>query len=276
MPIRLGYVDTRIGQIHYRTAGSAGPIVVLLHQTASSSRMYEALMTQLEGEFRFVALDTPGFGGSAALPEPPSVEDFADVLAEAVAALGHETYHLFGHHTGGAIATAWAAAHPERVSSLTVVGGLAMGSEARAQWLTAIHPAPLTADGAHFVSAWHRVAHIDAEPVLSPPDAALRHREAVDVLIASPRWPEAYLAVFQHDYEASLRAVACPLLIMCGPEDILWPYFAPALALRPDARSAELPGGAYALDQHTAEVARHLVDFLASPPSAGGENVRET
>src|SRR6478609_5835191 len=98
MPIRLGYVDTPIGQIHYRRTGERGPVVVLLHQTAASSRMYEKFMAALDGEFQLVALDTPGFGASAAFPAQPTIEDLAEVLAAAVAELGISSFHLFGHH----------------------------------------------------------------------------------------------------------------------------------------------------------------------------------
>jgi pimeloyl-ACP methyl ester carboxylesterase len=268
MTIRRGYVDTSIGQIHYRSVGTHGPVVVLLHQTASSSRMFEALMSALDGELQLVALDSPGFGSSDAFPRQPTIEDLAGVLAEAAHALGHERYHLFGHHTGAAIAGSWAAEHPERVLSLAMIGGLAMGADERARWSASIHAAPVQEDGSHLTAAWHRVGHIDAAPVLSPPDATLAHREAVDVLLASPRWPEAYLAVFTHDFEASFARVEAPILVMSGPEDILWPYFEPTLRLRPDARSAVLPGGAYVLDQHTDDVVREYRAFLGGARSA--------
>jgi pimeloyl-ACP methyl ester carboxylesterase len=265
MPIRNGYVDTRIGQVHFRTAGASGPRVVLLHQTASSSRMYGRLMEHLEDSFQLFAFDTPGFGNSAAFPDAPSITDLAAVLSEAARGLGLTDFHLVGHHTGAAIATQWAADEPAAVRSLTSIGALAMGQDERERWRSGIQPAPVLVSGAHFAHAWERVAEIDAHPVMFAPDAGLRHREAVDVLLASPRWPEAYLAVFAHDYEAALDRVACPLLLICGEQDILHPYLAATAARRPDAVVVVPAAGAYVLDQHLESVAPALADFLSAP-----------
>ncbi|WP_340539135.1 alpha/beta fold hydrolase [Nocardioides sp. GXZ039] len=260
--MRKGYVDGSTGQVHYRWVGEDGPVVVLLHQTASSSRMYERFMAAMPSGYRLIALDTPGFGASDPYAAQPSTAQLVAALAEAVAALGHDRYHLLGHHTGAALACEWAAGHGEAVRSLAMIGGLAMGAEARANWLAGVSDAPLSADGAHLLRAWERVAGIDAVPVASPPDVDLRHREAVDVLIASPRWPEAYRAVFSQDFEAHLERVGCPALLMSGTEDILWPYFEATAASKPDMRTDVLPGGAYALDQHTEAVVTIYLDFL--------------
>ena len=239
-------------------------MLVCLHQTASSSRMYEAFMTRARSDYQLIALDTPGFGGSPALPEAPSIGDLVEVLSDAVAALGHSAYHLLGHHTGAAIACEWAATHPENVRSLAMIGALAMGPEERERWLQGVEPAPIREDGSHLTAAWQRVANIDAQPVQSPPDPELRHREAVDVLLATPRWPEAYRAVFTQDFERHYAAVRCPILLMCGPEDVLWPYFDRTAELRPDAHAVELPGGAYVLDQQPEAVLSALREFHSS------------
>ena len=63
-----GYVDTPHGQVHYRSSPGPpeGTPLVLFHQTASSSAMYEALIGELGDAFWFFAPDTPGFGGTAA------------------------------------------------------------------------------------------------------------------------------------------------------------------------------------------------------------------
>ena len=63
--IHKGYADTPDGQIHYRQLNQVdGTPLVLLHQTASSGMMFEALMTLLTDDFHTIAPDTPGFGAS--------------------------------------------------------------------------------------------------------------------------------------------------------------------------------------------------------------------
>ena len=259
-----GYAETSHGQIHFRKAGDEGPIVVLLHQTASSSRMYEPMMEALSPWFQIFALDTPGFGQSDAHPNQPTIADLARTLREACHSLGLERLHLLGHHTGAAIATQWAVDDPDQVLSLTMVGPLAMGSEERQRWSQQIQPAQIAEDGSHLIEAWNRVANIDQQPVVFPPQTELRHREAVDQLLAAPRWPEAYQAVFSFDFEAALRQVVCPQLLLCGDEDILFPYLEATVNLMRNPRVHKFSGGAYILEQQTLEVAPIVIDFLSS------------
>jgi len=47
--IRKGYVNTSGGQCHYRYIKGRGTPIVFLHQTPSSSLMFEKLMYALEG-----------------------------------------------------------------------------------------------------------------------------------------------------------------------------------------------------------------------------------
>lgn len=262
-----GYAETQHGQIHFRKAGSEGPILVLLHQTASSSRMYLPLMDALSPSFQVFAFDTPGFGESDAHPNQPSIADLARTLREASHALGLERLHLLGHHTGAAIATKWAADDPDQVLSLTMVGPLAMGDEERQRWSQQIQPVQIAGDGSHLMEAWNRVANIDKQPVEFPPSTELRHREAVDQLLAAPRWPEAYRAVFSFDFQAALQQVVCPQLLLCGDEDILFPYLDATVALMRKPRVHTFSGGAYILEQQTLEVAPIVRDFLSNDTS---------
>ena len=47
--IEFGYVKTPSGQIHYRMIPGHGTPLVLLHQTAGSSGMYDTMMAKLAG-----------------------------------------------------------------------------------------------------------------------------------------------------------------------------------------------------------------------------------
>ena len=92
--IRRGYASTSLGQVHYREL--AGPSIgstldekcealLLLHQTADSSTQFLELMTELAGQVRVIAADTPGYGASDRIPagaDPPSVADYARAMSE--------------------------------------------------------------------------------------------------------------------------------------------------------------------------------------------------
>jgi len=260
MSVRKAYVDTRDGQVHYRFCdGGKEPPIVFFHQTASSSISFEKIMGLLEGEYRMFATDTPGFGQSFFPPEPPTVTYYATVLLEALANIGVRTFHAFGHHTGAAIAVEMAALAPERVLSLMLEGPVYLSEKERQHWLdTAIDPLVIKMDGSHLMKVWDRVVGLDPD---HPP--ALCHREAIDTLRAGERWHEAYIAVFHQDSYALFSKVRCPMLLLCGDRDVLYPYFQPVCDAFPTARSKVLPGGGvYAPDNCAKEIALEVREFL--------------
>jgi pimeloyl-ACP methyl ester carboxylesterase len=97
---------------------SIAPVeVVGLHGWA---RTREDLAGSLAG-LNALAFDLPGFGTS---PEPPTVwgtEDYAALVAEAVASLGAPQV-LLGHSFGGRVAVKLAASWPHLVSGLVLTG----------------------------------------------------------------------------------------------------------------------------------------------------------
>jgi pimeloyl-ACP methyl ester carboxylesterase len=84
-PIRRGYALTAAGQVHYRERSGRDPAIVLLHQTALSSRSYEPLLREVGSGHRLVAPDLPGFGQSFAPEGWPAMRQYAQWI---VAALG--------------------------------------------------------------------------------------------------------------------------------------------------------------------------------------------
>ena len=83
-------------QVHYRRAGK-GPVVVLLHQSPTSSREHVPLIERLMNEFTVIAPDTPGNGLSDPLPgDQPLAEEYAHALAQTLEALGIERCGVFG------------------------------------------------------------------------------------------------------------------------------------------------------------------------------------
>ncbi len=266
MTIRKAYIDLTEGQLHYRFADGPGELpIVFFHQTASSSAMYEKIMSNLLGKFRMIAPDTPAFGQSYFPVEAPTTRYYVDTLLDALGKLGINRFHVFGHHTGAAIGCEMAAVAPDRVASRSRVGPVVLTPEERRQWLEmAIDPMLIKADGTQYMKIWYRVTHLDPRPDDNPPSLEMAHRECLDTLRAGERWHEAYVAVFNQDFAAHFQQVKCPIMMMCGKGDILWPWFDAAKKARPDAKAIEVPGGAYVCDDHPNIVAKHLTEFLGS------------
>lgn len=103
-----------------REAG-AGPAVVCIHASASSSAQWRPLMDRLGGHFRTLAVDLYGSGKSPRWPDDQTLTLADEVaLLEPVLADAGERFHLIGHSYGGAVALKLALAHPGRVRSLVV------------------------------------------------------------------------------------------------------------------------------------------------------------
>src|SRR5258705_7923405 len=103
-PIRRAFAALSVGKVHYASCGdAAAPAVLLLHQTPRSWLEYREVLPLIGARFRVIAMDTPGFGDSSPLREPASIEGWAAIAAELLAALSIARAHVVGHHTGGVI-----------------------------------------------------------------------------------------------------------------------------------------------------------------------------
>lgn len=104
------------GRLLADKTGSTPPAVVALHGWARSGADFARIVSGLDA----VAPHLPGFGST---DEPPTVwgtEDYAELVAEAIAPFGPVV--VVGHSFGGRVAVRLAARHPELVRGLVLTG----------------------------------------------------------------------------------------------------------------------------------------------------------
>lgn len=259
MRIRRGYVDAGSGQVHYRRAGNAkSPLLVLLHQTPSTSEMYEPLMAQLADCYDLLAFDTPGFGQSDALVGPFSIPAAASAIAAAARWLRPGACFWFGHHTGAALALQVASAHPEQVARLAMSGPCLLDDALRDRLPKVSAHVPAAADGSHLKRIWDRIAAKDADAPIE-----ILQRETLAGVSAGRRYTEAYRAVIEVSTEAQLRALNCPTLVFAGTEDPLHPQLDAAYRLLAQGKKAEIAGArTFVCERNVDDVARLLKEFF--------------
>lgn len=260
--VKRAYADGRFGQVHYRIAGGneGRPPLMIFHQSPSSGRNFEHLMTHLSADRTVVAMDTPGFGDSDAPDEPPTIDDYAAVAGELGDALGFETVDVFGDHTGTKVAVELARQRPRQVRRLAMNAAMVFPATDRAQQQAIIEkekPKPPPEDGSHQHGHWQRLAKFyEGSPL------ELLNRDFAEMLKGGARKWFGHNASFSYDMAEGLACVPHAVLQLC-PDDGYWDTTQATMAHMRNARLVELPEfhmGAVSL--HAEAVARHVRDFL--------------
>jgi pimeloyl-ACP methyl ester carboxylesterase len=261
--VRRAYLDVDGIQLHYRSAGDPQcPPLLLLHQSPSSSAMYETLMTQLAGKYYLLAPDTPGFGNSDPLPgevQALEIADYARVIHDFCCAMDILPCHVFGHHTGAAIAVQLEHDFPGSAVDMALSGPTLLNEEQKLGLPQLASPFPVEESGSHLQAMWQRLRDKDPEAPL-----AITQRELLSAFDSGDNYQASYRAVTRQDFEGQLPGISCPVLVFAGSEDPLYGAVEPALALLARGEGLELPGGerTYVCERQAELVAAALADFF--------------
>ena len=110
-----------------RYAKPGAPVLVLVHGFLGSSAYWLPTVVGLRRFFDIIAVDLPGFGGSAHVTPPDSIQGVAAMIERDLDALGVERYSLVGCSLGGMISQQFAIDHPGRLDGLVLYGTAAQG-----------------------------------------------------------------------------------------------------------------------------------------------------
>lgn len=234
MKIDKHFVTVGQRRVHYLRAGG-GPALAMLHACPVSAKVMRPLLPVLGERFTCLAFDMPGFGLSDLLPQAkPTVEDFADALAETLEALGIAQVATYGRHTGASIAVEFAARHPQR-TAMALADGYAVFPKryTDAQLDAYLEPIAPAWDGGHLLRLWMRyrdqhafwpwnrqigAARSDADI----PDADFLHRGVVEMLEAGNDYRIGYAAPFRHRALDVLPDLKVPVCFGNRPGDSMY------------------------------------------------------
>ncbi|MCB0965374.1 MAG: alpha/beta hydrolase [Ilumatobacter sp.] len=255
---RRSYVDAPHGQIHVAEAGSGTPLI-LIHQTPRSSDEFREVMGLLSSQVRTVAFDLPGMGASDPLPAPPSIEEYAAAALHVADALGLDSFHICGHHTGGVVAVEVAAHAPDRVRSIALSSTPWIDGSARRARASAPPPVDVAThrpDGGHLIDLWNQ-----RRPYY-PMGHELLDRYLADALRASST-EEGHRAVGRYAMDERCRSVRCPVLVIEHAGDPFASKHTDALVagFRP-VSVVLVEDGRIPLEHGAVAVARALADFV--------------
>lgn len=258
------YMPMDWGQLHYRTVQGDPdlPLLIMLHQSPLSSRNYASLLPLLARHCRPVALDTPGYGSSSAVPEHWEVADYAQVVWDVADAMRANRVFVFGRATGAVFAMEAAQSQPQRVLGLALHGMPVYTDAERADRMRGFAPPfPATADGSHLLAIWRRIK--SEYPWIDP---ELATHLAHDFLSAGPDFARSYRAIWRYDLPQRVRSGAdLPTLLVGGSDDRIAFMHQRAVALLPQAQTAWLQGATdFVAEQQPALFAEHLTGFIAA------------
>jgi pimeloyl-ACP methyl ester carboxylesterase len=117
----LAAAAARAGAVDYEETG-AGPTIVFVPGSCSTSAAWRPVVSQLEHRFRCVSTSLLGYGGTEErrTASDPSIDHECDAVESVIEAAGGRV-HLVGHSFGGLVALAVALRGKVQLASLTVI-----------------------------------------------------------------------------------------------------------------------------------------------------------
>jgi len=257
---------------HELDGTGAAPPLVLLHALGGDMRMWDACRALWEGHRKVVAYDRSAAGRSPTPDRDYSIDDHVAELEALRSELGLATIIPVGNAIGALVAAAYTATYPERVRALVlidpaVVRGRAPGPSLIEERIARVAEGGMAAILPEAVDrAFHEQPHDE------------RYRAYLERFAHQD--PEAYIHSMRSCLDADLSAmypeIACPVLILVGEHDLLFP---PAEAERVAALVADdelhvLDGVAHFPPYQAPERVADLITTFADASTAPADSAK--
>jgi pimeloyl-ACP methyl ester carboxylesterase len=267
-------------ELSFITAGeTAEPVVLLLHGSPSSARMFRDVIPELSQAAYVIAPDLPGFGQSDVLPLP-SFPALGQAITELLDRLSIGPRYIYLHDYGAPVGFHIAMQAPEQVLGLIVQNGNAHRTGLGPQWEMTqaywAHPTPENeaAATAHLTFEGTRATYVSG----APPDVVARMPPASweeDWRVMNlPGRMETQRALIRDygKYVERFEAIADYLARRQPPALLVWgrhdPFFELAEVLSwmqtlPRLEAHVLDAGHKLLETHAVEAVRLMLEFIS-------------
>ncbi|QTN38659.1 alpha/beta hydrolase [Cryomorphaceae bacterium] len=215
-------------RIHYSASGQ-GPALLLLHGTSSSLHTWDAWKKELEGQYRIIALDLPGFGLSGPSKSGDYSAAFYLELFESLREhVDIDSWTVIGNSFGGKLACLYAVNTPDVLDGLVLINASGWTKDDNGFSIFDLASGPLGPIIAHCTPRFliaRTLRNVYADPSLVTPDLIDRHYE----LLLYPGNRQALRGRLKAEYPSwtaeSASKILTPTLFLWGTED---PWFPPS------------------------------------------------
>ncbi|VUC27923.1 unnamed protein product [Clonostachys rosea] len=216
-----------------QTGDPKGQLIICLHGLGGSAETFKPLVASIPQSYNIVCLDFPGFGGSPALTERPTVASYVSDLHDVVTFFqaaadsleDSQKVILLGHSLGSAIVLQFAAQYPSLVAAICLLGATRSASHIPAVQARMLDMAKNTREKG---AAW--AAELASRSNFPPPemrdvDEKLR-KKVYDAVAASDAEGYALTCEMMADEshkDPDYSKIKCPILLIAGDLDVISP-----------------------------------------------------
>jgi pimeloyl-ACP methyl ester carboxylesterase len=209
--------------LNYEISGEGDPLLLIMG-TSGSIPLWGEIVPRLAEEYRVIAFDNRGLGGSQRGEGQISVASMAEDASALLEALDIPQAHVMGWSLGSAVAQELALAHPEQVASAIMYATWGRCDGFQRSIFTALRlpyairdmDAALATAGLAFSP--QLLDHPDFQEMLAPMLPAFPQTEE-QMQVTTEQW-DADLA---HDTLDRLAEITAPTLVIVGEQDLLTP-----------------------------------------------------
>ena len=265
----------------FALSGSGPPLVRAQHwithlEYDAQSPAWRPSLVEMSRRFRLLRFDQRGCGLSDANPRDISLEAWIADFEAVIEAAGLTRFPILGLSQGAAIAVAFAARYPERVSHLILVGGYARGWRRREASSAELDRAETMA---HLIELGWGTQDPTFRQVFTTnfmPQASVEQQRSLNDMMRLSAAPEVAVRIFRAfgeiDVREAARAVRCPTLVAHARGDLRVPFEEGRLlaSLIPGARFVPLDSPNHLLVEEEVAWRDFLAAFDAFLPSGAG------